>query len=183
MTAEAPTLAIVRLRDAAGLGLTRGVLRTRAWEPLTRGIYAPRQEDRALRERLGGLLNVLPRNSAFGHLTSAELRGWWLPHRLGRHVPLATTSSSVHIQRRGLYVRRSNLRSFETLDGLPVVSAEQTLVELARDLTLVDLVPFVDQALAAGADPALVLRMCRRQRGAVALREALYLGDARSESW
>ena len=64
------------------------------------------------------------------------------------------------------------------------MSAAQTLLELAGDLTLVDLVPMVDSALASGADPAEVLAAARPYaRGAAMLRRAVRLADPRSESW
>lgn len=174
----------VRRRDADGYGLTRTQLETGRWVRLSRGLYAPRSPARAPEELARALAQVLPRDSGFGHLTSAARRGWWLPNRLGRHVTLATTTSGVHVQRRGLYVRRSRHGQFEHVGGVPVSTPEQTLVELARDLSLVDLVPMVDCALRDGADPDAILEAARpRLRGSRHLRDALSLADARSESW
>jgi hypothetical protein len=130
------------------------------------------------------LAAVLPRDSGFGHLTSAALRGWWLPNRLPVHVAFATTRSGVHVQRHGLYVRRSAYAEVEDVGGVAVMTAPQTLVELARDLPLVDLVPMVDSALAQGGDPAEILEAARPGvRGAKVLRRALALADPRSEPW
>ena len=70
------------------------------------------------------------------------------------------------------------------VDGLALMTAAQTLVELARDLTLVDLVPIVDCALAAGTSPDEILAAAMpRARGARTLRRAVGLADPRSESW
>ena len=80
---------------------------------------------------------------------------------LGDHVLLATTRSGVHVQRQGLYVQRSHYAEAAPVDGLPLMTAAQTLVELARDLTLFDLVPMVDCALAAGASPDEILAAAR----------------------
>ncbi len=131
------------------------------------------------------MAGVLPRQSGFGHVTSAALRGWWLPNGIhAGSVLLASTTSGVHVQRQGLYVRRSVHTQVEDLAGLPVVSAEETLLELAQDLSLVDLVPLVDCALAAGIAPDGVLAAARpRARGARTLRKAVALADPRSESW
>jgi hypothetical protein len=127
---------------------------------------------------------VLPRNSGFGHLTSGLLRRWWMPNRVCPPVLLATTTSGVHVQRRGLYVRRSRSAEFEMIAGLPVVTAAHTLVELARDLSMVDLVPMVDCALRDGTDVDAILAAARpRLRGAGRLRVAVGLADAKSESW
>lgn len=97
---------------------------------------------------------------------------------------LATTTSGVHVQRHGLYVRRSRHGEFEEIDGIPVVSAPQTLVELARDLSLVDLVPMVDCALRDGVKADDILAAARpRIPGTRRLRRAVDLSDERSESW
>jgi hypothetical protein len=179
-----PSCAAVRLRDAPRLQLTRGQLRGASWERLSHGLHAPARDHRPLAELAAMVASVLPRDSGYGHLTSAALRGWWLPFRLAPHVLLATTTSGVHVQRRGLYVRRSRHAEFEQVAGVTCVSGTQTLVELARDLNLVDLVPIVDCALASGTDPEALLAAARpRTRGATKLRRAVALADARSESW
>lgn len=183
-TAASPDHSEVRLPLAADSGLTRGRLRSTCWERLSRGLYAPRRPDRPLAELARSVARVLPRGSGFGHLTSAGLRDWWLPNGLRNHVLLATTTSNVHVQRRGLYVRRSRVAEFEDVDGVTCVTAGQTLLELARDLTLVDLVPIVDCALATGTSREEILAAAgRRARGAVTLRAAVRLADPRSESW
>jgi hypothetical protein len=174
----------VLLRNADALGLARYHLLTGRWVRLSRGLYAPRTAEGPDTETARALSEVLPSDSGFGHLTSAALRRWWLPNRLGPHVWLATTTSNVHVQRQGVYVRRSKYAVYDDLDGVPVVSAAQTLVELARDLTLVDLVPMVDCALRGGADTDDILSAARpRVPGARRLRRAVDLADERSESW
>ena len=174
----------VLVRDAAGYDLTRERLRSRRWVRVSRGLYLPRAPERSSDDVARAIGRVLPRDSGLGHLTSATLRRWWLPHRLRPHVVRATTGSLVHVQRRGLYVRRSKLTDLEEIDGVPVVSAAQTLVELARDLSLVDLVPMVDCALRDGTDLEAILAAARpRVPGARRLRQAVGLADGRSESW
>jgi hypothetical protein len=174
----------VLVRDAAGHGLTRERLRGQRWVRLSRGLYLPRVPGRSSDDVARAIASVLPRDSGLGHLTSAALRRWWLPHRLSRHVVMATTSSLVHVQRRGVYVRRSRFTEMEDIEGVPVVSAAQTLVELARDLSLVDLVPMVDCALRDGTDVDAILEAARpRVPGSRRLRQAVALADERSESW
>src|SRR5438045_1405385 len=68
-----------------------------AWERCSRGLSLPRTEHSPAQVAAAVAL-VLPRDSGFGHLTSALLRAWWLPNRLPRHVLLATTRSGVHVQ-------------------------------------------------------------------------------------
>jgi hypothetical protein len=175
---------VVLLRRADELGLARHNLLTLRWERLSRGLYGPCVPERTPIELARALVGVLPRDSAFGHLFSARLRGWWMPNRLGPHVALATTTSDVHVQRQGMYVRRSRYGEFEAIDGVRVSTAPQTLVELARDLAVVDLVPMVDRALREGASPSAIQAAARpRMPGARRLRRALALADPRSESW
>lgn len=172
------------LRDANGMGVSRDRLRGARWQRLSRGLYAVRADCRTPYDTARALSQVLPRDSGFGHLTSAALRGWWLPLGLPPHVTFATTRSGVHVQRRGLYVRRSPIAEYDDLGGLALTSAPQTLLELARDLSLVDLVPMVDCALRLGTDRTSVLGAARpRVAGAGRLRHAVSLADERSESW
>jgi hypothetical protein len=176
--------AAMRTRDLPAHGVPLWRLRGPEWERVSHGLHAPAVFERSVPELARLTAPVLPRDSGFGHLTSAHLRGWWLPNELGDHVLLATTRSGVHVQRQGLYVRRSRYAEAETLDGIPLIAAAQTLVELARDLTLVDLVPMVDCALAAGTSRDEILAAIRpRARGAQTLRRAVGLADRRSESW
>ena len=180
----------LRPRDSELAGVPSHHLRRVAWQRVTYGLYAPTAPPRDLGD-LGDLVRlvaeVLPADSGFGHLTSADLRGWWLPNRLPPVHPdllMASTRSKVHVQRHGLYVRRSDYACAEWLHGAPVMTAGETLVELARDLSLIDLVPMVDCALAGGASAEELRAVCRaRTRGAVTLRRAIELADPRSESW
>ncbi len=174
----------LRLHQAEERGLTRGRLRGRAWQRLGQGLYGAPDPDRAIRDLAMATTLVLPRESGFGHLSGARLRKWWLPNRLGAHVLLASTASDVHVQRRGLYVRRSKYTETEYVDGLPLVCLPQNLIELARDLSLVDLVPLVDCAMAGGASAADILAAARpRVSGSRTLRQAVALADPKSESW
>lgn len=174
----------VRLRDAPHLGLTRAQLRSTGWQQLSHGLHAVRRPERPLVDTARLVAQVLPRDSGFGHLTSAALRGWWLPHVLPAHVLLATTTSQIHVQRGGLYVRRSRTAQIEMVDGVPCVSASDTLAEMARDLSLIDLVPMIDCALATGESVESILSAIRPgARGARVLRRAVKLADAKSESW
>lgn len=181
-TGQPPTR--VLLRDAPTHRLTRGQLRGPHWDHLSQGLYGSHRPERSCTDLAADLRLVLPRDSGFGHLTNAALRGWWMPNQLGPHVSMATTTSRVHVQRRGLYVRRSDHAVFDEIAGIPSLRAEPTLVELARDLCLVDLVPMVDRALADGAEPEEILAAAQvRAPGTRTLRAAVGVADERSESW
>ena len=129
---------------------------------------------------------VLGHDAVFTHLTSALLRGWWLP-RLGPVPVIACTHGEApHLDRRGVYVRRCDLPAEhrETRNGLPIASAEWTIVELAEHLSLVDLVVVIDCALQRGETSIERIRSTMRngRRGVRVLRQALGLADGRSES-
>ena len=171
-------------RDASNQGLGESQLRGPNWQHVTRRVYAPAGSLAALTDTAGAFALVLPRLSGFGHLTAAALRRWWLPWLPTTLPLLATTTSGVHVQRPGLYVRRSQLATFEDLDGLCVVDPATSLLEMAVDLSIVDLVPMVDVALRtdACAYDAIAELAHSRLRGARNLRHALRLSDPRSES-
>jgi hypothetical protein len=92
--APAATSAVL-LRSAGQYGLTRDRLRGVNWERLSRGLYARRAPDRSPAELARALVEVLPRDSGFGHLTGALLRGWPMPNQLGSHVVLATAGMII----------------------------------------------------------------------------------------
>ena len=54
----------------------RGHVRTRAWERIAHGLYAPARP-RTLVEDLSASQLVLPPTAGFSHLTAAEVYGWW----------------------------------------------------------------------------------------------------------
>jgi hypothetical protein len=126
---------------------------------------------------------VLPRQSGYGHVTAAALRGWWLPW-LPVDLPLlATTTSGVHVQRPGLYVRRSLHTSMVQSQPMSLVDPASCLLEMAVDLALVDMVPLVDIALRTGCTVDEIRAAAwPGRRGARTLRRALALSDPRSES-
>jgi very-short-patch-repair endonuclease len=126
---------------------------------------------------------VLPRDAGYGHWTAAALRGWWLPW-LPADLPLmATTKSDVHIQRPGLYVRRSEYACIVQYGQLALVDPATCLLEMAIDFALIDMVPLVDMALRSECTVDEIAAVAwPRRRGARTLRAALRLCDPRSES-
>ncbi|MCW2770713.1 MAG: hypothetical protein JWR27_2146 [Aeromicrobium sp.] len=131
---------------------------------------------------------VLPDDVVFTHLSSARLRGWWLP-MTSYDLPLIACSDSdaPHHDRRGVYVRRCGIPPDHRrcLGDVAVASAEWTLVELAEHLALLDLVAVIDSALHLEHTTVDRIRGAMRpgRRGVRVLRRALDLADGRSESW
>ena len=168
------------------VGPRRGHLRTRAWTPVSHGLYKPTLEVDGPRQDLAAWALVLPPSGAFGHLTAARDYGWWLPP-LPDDLPVFATM--LHAEPRP---RRSGLRvirqpqPFGVVDseGLPFTSPAETLLGCARDVGLLDLVVLLDAALHVGTcevDEVAHLAAGRR-RGAPMLRKALTLCDGRAES-
>lgn len=174
----------VLYRDLRVRGLTRTQVRNRAWTSPTRSVHVPHLLAQDLASRCRAVMLALPPDTSFGHLTEAALLGWWLPW-LPLTVPLfATTRGAIHVQRPGIYVRRSPRTPLVEVDGQRVVEPAYALAELATDLALIDLVVIVDSALRHGhCSTADLRRRCEcGGRGSGRLRRAVELADPRSES-
>ena len=162
----------------------RGSTRSRRWERLSHGLYVPRGS-RRLAVELDAWQLVLPASACFSSLTSAELRGWWQPARVGHPVFVSVPSDAPHPQRRGLSVtRHPQPVDREMINGIRVASAAETLLAVARDLGVLDLVILGDSALHQGACTVdqLSTAAAERRRGAPRLRTVIPLLDGRSES-
>jgi very-short-patch-repair endonuclease len=136
--------------------------------------------------RCRAICKVLPPDAVITHLTSAAIRGWWLPQGIGFPIVACTDRDAVHLDRRGVYVRRCAIAPDHrgSAQGVPMASAAWTIVELAEHLALVDLVIAIDSALHLGHVTAEEIRatMVRGRRGVRVLRRALTLCNSRSES-
>jgi hypothetical protein len=138
---------------------------------------------------LGAVLQAwqlaLPYWSSFTGLTDAQHRGWWLPP-LPAGLPLFVAGGrSDVIRRSGLRVCRHDVRpAAERVGGVRVTTAAETVLSLARDLSLLDVVVIGDGALHAGDVTMDELERTARQRrrGAPLLRRAIPLMDGRAES-
>lgn len=130
---------------------------------------------------------VLPDDTVFTHVTSALLRGWWMPMVDSFPVVACTSGETTHHDRRGVYVRRCDIPPGHRhrMGDLAVASPEWTIVELAEHLALLDLVAVIDCALHLKHTTIDAIRATMRKgrRGVRVLRRALDLADGRSESW
>ncbi|HVX54283.1 hypothetical protein [Nocardioides sp.] len=136
--------------------------------------------------RLRRSVSVLRPTACFTHLSSAIVRGWWLP-QLPDDLPIwvAQIQSQYATRRSGFRVIRGRaIPTSKEYDGLRLAIPAETLVTCAIDLALLDLVVLLDSSLHAGdisvAEVAAIAR--ERRRGAPRLRQAIDLCDARSES-
>lgn len=178
----------IRHRDAEAHGFTSEWLRR---SPLfvhpTSGVAQLASTVDDLASTCRALAEVLPQGTVFTHVTSAELRGWWMP--MGIHAPIVacTDGEATHHDRRGVYVRRCDIPvgHRQLIGDLEVASPEWTIVELAEHLALLDLVALIDGAVHQEHTTIERIRATMRpgRRGVRVLRRALDLADGRSESW
>ncbi|MET0820665.1 MAG: hypothetical protein ABWY58_06850 [Aeromicrobium sp.] len=130
---------------------------------------------------------VLPDDAVFTHLTSAAPRGWRLPQVNEVPIIAVTDGDWAHLDRRGVYVRRCDVPRHHRsrLSGVRIASPEWTIVELAEDLGLIDLVAVIDGALHDGDTTVdrLADAIVPGRRGARTMRRALALADPLSESF
>lgn len=159
---------------------------------LARGCYVPVDDRERLAARCAAILNAVTTDSTIVLTTAAQLRGLWLPI-LPEDVHVATTEFGV----RGRAMTRTRRPEFvahryqltasdrEVVFGIPVPTLPVLWVQLARVLSLPDLVAAGDSALRMGTsfdDLKAVVARFTGYRGARLARGALPLLDSRSES-
>ena len=175
----------VRYDESAARGLSRAHLRSGAWRHPAHNVYQPAQLS-GLLERCRAVQLILDPDAVFTHLTSAALRGWWLPDVDWPHLIACSEGEAPHHDRQGVYVRRCDvpLGHRSTMFGVRIASGAWTIAELAEHLALVDLVVAIDCALHLGDCTLAELRdvVIPGRRGVRTLRRALALCDGRSES-
>ena len=155
------------------------------WRSLGYGVQIREDVAHELRATLQAWQLVLPYFTSFTALTSAAVRGWWLPP-LPLGLPLFVASGrSDRVNRPGLDVCRHDVvPPSEMFEGVRLTTAGETMLALARDLSLLDVVAMGDAALHGGwVTPGELERVARqRRRGAPLLRRAIPLMNGRSES-
>ena len=170
-------------------GSIRGEVRLRGYRRVSHGLYVPTRPGEppsARRQRdLAAYTMVLPPDAGFTHITAAGLREWALP-LLPDLAPVFAAGPTAAQPRRGglIYSRLAGLGAPQSVAGVPVVGAAETLLRAARDLALLDLVAMLDSALHLGHVPDLDLAeaIASGRPGARRLRTALSWADARAES-
>lgn len=186
---------VMAMRMIYTVGETPGVQHGRhpgaGWLSVSRGLHVKRPDvDGDDRERLVRTLlawqTLLRPMTAFTGLTSACLRGWWLPP-LPDDLPVFASMIDGRNtpSRPGIIVtRHREITPSEVIDGVRVSLVGETLLACARVLGLIDLVVLIDCALHIEAITREELAQVSRQRrrGAPNLRRALALADGRSES-
>jgi hypothetical protein len=175
-------------REAAAAGMTRAQLRGQLWQAPFRGVRDHREAPRNASTLCRSLAAVLPKNAVFSGLTAARLLGWWLPYGVSLDPLEVTVRPDQLIARKNVVCARSVVGPAEIVerDGLKVTSGVRTLLDLAADWPLVDLVVMADSAVRFGDctldELATAAQATRRRRGVRTFRRMTKLVDARSES-
>jgi hypothetical protein len=96
-------------REAALHGTSRGRLRNGEFTHPVNGVSIALADVDDLAAVCAGVHKVLATEAVFTHITSARLRGWWLPRIHGEPVIACTDGEAPHHDRRGVYVRRCDI--------------------------------------------------------------------------
>ncbi len=164
----------------------RGQPRLKAYVRESRGVHRLADLGEGAEAALHAWQLLMTDTGCFTGLTSALVRGWWLPP-LPDATPvfMAMGLDDPRPMRRGVVTSRHTRQvGFEEVSGLRCAVGAETLLACARWLGVIDMVVLVDCALHTGAatreDIEEVIRP--RRPGARRLRQALELADGRSES-
>src|SRR4051794_557995 len=169
-------------RDAEAHGYTSRTLRRSAYftHPVG-GIAQLAATSDDLASTCRAVAAVLPDDAVFTHVTSALLRGWWMPMVDSYPIVACTNGETTHHDRRGVYVRRCDIPAGHRhrIGDIAVASPEWTIIELAEHLALLDLVAVIDGALHLEHTTVAAIRATMRKgrRGVEVLRRALDLAD------
>src|SRR5262245_41107235 len=135
----------ISTEQARRAGISRKQLRSKAWTHVRHGVYRARSDDPdadVFERRMRVLQPVLTREERFGHLCAAYLYGLWLPSRPPEMSLLVSVEpDSERPKRNGVYAFRSRAaeQSWRSVRGLPVVTPQVCIGQLAEDLSVLDL--------------------------------------------
>lgn len=171
-------------REAATVGVSSGRLRALDLVTPTSGVRMAASA--SFEERCRAVLMALPSGAFICGVAAGVLHGIPLPWRLARlpQVEVGTPAPGRAIRRNGIRGRSLIVRDGDVvhLHGIRVASRGHTWCDLARILTVPELVAAGDPLLAAGVDLASAVARHRDRRWCPKLRVALDLLDPASES-
>lgn len=163
-----------RHNGRSGAAPTPGRLRGPAYRPVFYGVHvdAGAPDDVATRARAALLL--APAGAVVSFHTAAALLGAVVPEDPHTHVTVPEADMRRKADGTRFHVCQS-LTPWDVVQGVPVTSPEQTFIDLARSLGLVDLVVVGDGLVRNGyTTPQLLVTACRDSslKGSVAARRA-----------
>jgi hypothetical protein len=177
-----------RLLDAAELGVNGERLRTAEVRRAHRGVYVPRTLPDVFDIRCDAAFLALPERAVLSHRAAAAWYGCPLPDRSPVAVEVTVPAGTVLPQLQAVRAHAARLEADDvrSFRGRAVTSPARTVLDLAAELSLVDLVAVADSLLARGlvtreALEAMVDGAARR-RGVRRARRALELVEPRTRS-
>lgn len=193
-TPDAPFTAAAAMRSGWTRGAQRHAVRTKQWDRLQLGVFAPalapdprrnrRAREANLRRALGAAAAC--ERAALSHASAAIAAD--LPV-LGRAVdqPCVTVESGTALRRLAkVHLHRATLGDVGMVGGVPVTPIARTVVDLAREHGFAEGVVTADAALREGlTTPAAltsVLELQRQWPGIKTARRVVGFADGRSES-
>lgn len=135
--------------QALAAGITDAMLRRRnRFRPLLRGVYVDVTDEPHLSVWLMAALLVSPPGSVISHLTALRWYGYELRALLPLHV---STRARTHSRQKDITTHRRNdrIESHERR-GIPVTQPERTLVDLAYDVTVPELIQAIEWMMHRG---------------------------------
>lgn len=173
-------------RLAATAGLTLGRLRSKKWATPFHGVRIDRAAVVDLRTTCQALTAVARVPLAISDRSAATLYEWWLPRRLAALTEISVAPGDL-IKRPGVRCHRRVIaaKDLREVDGLVVTSPVRTILDLAAQLPLIDLVVVMDAALhmkTCTREELVARAHDRGVRGIARYRRALELCDGLSES-
>jgi very-short-patch-repair endonuclease len=180
---------VFRARDVLSQGLlSRDALRSSAWRPLFRGVYADADLADSVGLRIRGARLIAPASAIFSGRTAAYLHGATGLADIREPVEVSVPPGVPFGPVAGLRVRRVSLPD-DDLTGVATfrcTTGLRTALDIARTEPVLDAVPALDVLLARGIVGLGELREAGAAltsvRGARRARQATALADPRAES-
>jgi hypothetical protein len=173
-------------RLAAAAGLTPDQLRSKRWATPFHGVRIDRTAASDLQMVYRALTAVARSPLVISDHSAAAMYGWWLPARVDPVIHISVAPGDL-IERVGVRCHRRVLdpKDVRELDGIALTSPVRTILDLASQLSLIDLVVVMDAALhkrTCTREQLVARAQDRGIRGITQFRRALTLSDGRSES-
>jgi hypothetical protein len=173
-------------RLAAAAGLSRGQLRAKRWIAPFNGVRIDRKTAGDVRTVYRALKAVARVPIIISDRSAAAFYEWWLPQVTDALIEISVAPGHI-VERPGVRCHRRVLDPMDVceVDGITLTSPVRTILDLAGQLPLIDLVVVIDAALKKRSCTLEQLRARaydRGVRGIARYRRALELCDGRSES-
>jgi hypothetical protein len=173
-------------RFAGAAGFTPDQLRSKAWAAPFHGVRIGSDAAVDLRMVCSALTAVTRVPAVVSDRSAAALYGWWLPPGIADVTDISVAPEHV-VERAGVRCHRRLLGPTDVREsgGISLTSPARTILDLAGQLPLIDLVVVMDAALhkrTCTLEQLAARAQDRGVRGITGYRRALQLCDGLSES-